>query len=170
MPDLSSRAAAIVFGIPRTVARVPGHFCHAHLWISNFSCVSHEAPSEGAYFVPDNENDFDSKRALVHDRAIGRWENEGGSSSGTQPHQQETIARANGDAEAGNLRVRLIALENLVVALLAGAPESQSQLVREMAAYISPRAGTTPHRMTIEAARNMLALVERAAHYKSNTV
>jgi len=51
--------------------------------------------------------------------------------------------------------------------LLAGAPDSQSALVREMAAYISPRPGMTPHRLTVEAARNMLALVERAAHYKT---
>ena len=36
-------------------------------------------------------------------------------------------------------------------------------------AYISPRPGATPHRLTIEAARNMLALVERAAHYKTTS-
>ena len=118
--------------------------------------------------MPDNEIGFGTERALVHDRAIGRWENESASISDTYPHQQGTVAGAIGDAEAGNLRVRLIALENLVVALLASAPESQSQLVREMAAYISPRPGTTPHRMTIEAARNMLALVDRASHYKSS--
>lgn len=120
--------------------------------------------------MPGNEIGFDTERALVHDRAIGRWENEGGSITGTHPHQQGTVVGAIGDAEAGNLRVRLIALENLVVALLAGAPESQSQLAREMAAYISPRPGTIPHRMTIEAARNMLALVDRASHYKSSEV
>ena len=106
-------------------------------------------------------------RSQVHDRAIGRWENEGGAFTGLHQHHTPTVAGEIGDAEAGNLRVRLIALENLVVALLAGAPESQSALVREMAAYISPRPGATPHRMTIEAARNMLALVERAAHYKA---
>lgn len=106
-------------------------------------------------------------RSQVHDRAIGRWENEGGAFTGLHQHQTPTVAGEIGDAEAGNLKVRLIALENLVVALLAGAPESQSALVREMAAYISPRPGATPHRLTIEAARNMLALVERAAHYKA---
>lgn len=84
-------------------------------------------------------------------------------------HQTRTVAGEIDDAEAGNLRVRLIALENLVVALLARAPESQSELVREMAAYISPRPGATPHRLTVEAARNMLALVERAALYKTTT-
>ncbi len=71
-----------------------------------------------------------------------------------------------GDAEAANIRVRLIALENIMVALLAGAPESRSDLIREMAEFISPRPGATPHRLTIEAARNMVAIVERAGHYK----
>lgn len=111
-------------------------------------------------------------RCQVHDRAIGRWENEGGSSNGgssagLHQHPMQTVAGEIGDPEAANLRVRLIALENLIVALLAGAPEGQSTLVREMAEYISPRPGATPHRLTVEAARNMLALVERAAHYKS---
>lgn len=110
---------------------------------------------------------IDAARCKTHDRAIGRWENEGGSFTGLHQHRAPTVAGEIGDAEAGNLRVRLIALENLVVALLAGAPESQSALVREMAAYISPRPGTMPHQLTVEAARNMLALVERAAHYKS---
>ena len=105
-------------------------------------------------------------RARMHDRAVGRWENEGGSLTGLDQHGPPTVVGEIGDAEAGNLRVRLIALENLVVALLAGAPDSQSDLVREMAAYISPRPGATPHRLTVEAARNMLAIVERAAHYR----
>ena len=78
-----------------------------------------------------------------------------------------TVAGKIGDVEDGNLVVRLIALENIIVALLADAPERQSQLIREMADFISPRPGKTPHRLTIEAARNMTALVERAAHYRS---
>lgn len=78
-----------------------------------------------------------------------------------------TVAGKIGDAEEGNLAARLIALENIIVALLADAPESQSERVREMARYISPRPGKTPHRLTIEAARNMLALVERADHYRN---
>ena len=69
-----------------------------------------------------------------------------------------------GDAEDGNIRVRLIALENVVVALLANSRDRR-ELVREMAAFISPRPGMTPHRLTIEAAGNMLALVTRAEHY-----
>lgn len=108
----------------------------------------------------------DLTRAQAHDVAVVRWENDGGASSGDLEHPSPTVVGDIGDVEAGNLRVRLIALENLVVALLAGAPESHSALVRELAAYISPRPGTTPHRLTVEAASNMLAIVERAAHYK----
>ena len=54
-----------------------------------------------------------------------------------------TVAGEIGDAEDGNLVVRLIALENIIVALLADASENQSQLVREMASYISPRPAIT---------------------------
>lgn len=114
------------------------------------------------------DGDFDAARAEMHRRAIGRWENEGGSELGwSHPPAPSTVAGKIGDAEEANIRVRLIALENLVVALLAGASEDQSDLVREMARYISPRPGVTPHRLTIEAAHNMLALVERAAQYKA---
>ena len=113
------------------------------------------------------KDEFDPARAKIHRRAIGRWENEGGSLDGwSHQDQAATVAGEIGDAEDGNIKVRLIALENLVVALLAEAPESQSELVREMARFISPRPGMTPHRLTIEAARNMLAMVERAAHYR----
>lgn len=108
-----------------------------------------------------------SRRTEAHERAVGRWENEGGAIAGwSHPKPTPTVAGEIGDAEAANLRVRLIALENVVVALLAGAPESCTALVRDMADYISPRPGTTPHRLTIEAARKMTALAERADQYR----
>ena len=100
-------------------------------------------------------------------RSLSRWENEGGDTTGLHPHDRGSVVGEIGDVEDGNLRVRLIALENIVVGLLAGSPDSQSTLVREMADYISPRPGVTPHRLTLEAARNMIALVERAARYKA---
>ena len=113
------------------------------------------------------ENDeFAPSRAEIHRRALGRWEVEDGGVESSSHQDHATVAGKIGDAEDGNIKVRLIALENLVVALLAGAPDSESDLVREMARYISPRPGMTPHRLTTEAARNMLALLERAAHYK----
>ena len=69
--------------------------------------------------------------------------------------------------ELVQLHIRVIALENLVIALLAQAPERQLALAREMAAYITPRAGFTPHSLTIGAANEMLSLVSRAAPFRT---
>jgi hypothetical protein len=57
-------------------------------------------------------------------------------------------------------------LENLVIALLAEASDRQLHLAREMAAYISPRPGFTPHHLTVDAAAQMISLVERARHFR----
>jgi len=53
-----------------------------------------------------------------------------------------------------------------VIALLAEAPDRQLDLVREMAAYISPRPGFTQHPLTVHAAAEMIDLVERALHFR----
>jgi hypothetical protein len=68
--------------------------------------------------------------------------------------------------ECAQLRIRIIALENLVVALLADAPERQLALVREMATHISPRPGFTAHRPTLHAADEMRSLVVRAGRFR----
>ena len=69
--------------------------------------------------------------------------------------------------ECAQLRIRVVALENLVIALLAQAPERQLMRAREMAQHISPRAGFTPHRLTLHAADEMRSLVDRAARFRS---
>ena len=69
-------------------------------------------------------------------------------------------------AEQAQLHVRIIALENLVIALLATATEHQLDCAREMAAYISPRAGATQHPLTTHAAAEMVSIVERAIHFR----
>jgi hypothetical protein len=112
-------------------------------------------------------------REAIHRRVIGRWENEGGSVRNWHrdtPVEEHSITVAGeiGDAEAANTRVRLIAIENIIVALLADAPDDRLELIREMATFISPRPSKTPHRLTVEAARNMLAIVERAEHYRTS--
>lgn len=118
------------------------------------------------------ENGHRATRAEIHRRAIGRWEDEGGATPADSLHNAPgranyaTVAGKIGDAEDGNIRVRLIAIENILVALLADAPGDSLELIREMSAFISPRPGATPHRLTIEAARNMMAIVERAEHYR----
>ena len=70
------------------------------------------------------------------------------------------------NAELVQLRIRVIALENLVIALLAEASDRQLHLAREMAAYISPRPGFTDHPLTVHAATQMTDLVERSGHFR----
>ena len=71
------------------------------------------------------------------------------------------------DTEATQLRSRVIALENLVIALLAQAPVAQLELARHMASYISPRPGYTPHQLTLRAADEMRSLVGRAMQFRT---
>ena len=69
------------------------------------------------------------------------------------------------NAELVQLQIRVIALENLLIAMLAEAPARQLNLVREKAVHILPRPGFTPHRLTIAAATEMNSLVERAIRF-----
>lgn len=69
--------------------------------------------------------------------------------------------------ECAQLRIRIIALENLVIALLAQAPEHQLALVRKMATHISPRPGFTAHRPTLHAADEMRSLIVRANRFRA---
>lgn len=71
------------------------------------------------------------------------------------------------DAELVQLRVRVIALENIVIALLAQSSERQLELAREMADHISPRPGFTTHPVTVHAAAEMNSLVRRANALRS---
>lgn len=70
------------------------------------------------------------------------------------------------NAELVQLRIRVIALENLVISLLAEAPDRQLDRAREMAAYISPRPGFTQHLLTTHAAEHMVDLIRRAAQFR----
>lgn len=70
------------------------------------------------------------------------------------------------NAELVQLQIRVIALENLVISLLADRSDQQLESAREMAAYISPRPGYTPHRLTTHAADQMTHLVERARIFR----
>jgi hypothetical protein len=80
--------------------------------------------------------------------ALSRWDTEGGAGPGG-PQGGSVSADAPSkipeltNAELVQLRIRVIALENLLIALLAEASERQLGLAREMAAYISPRPGFT---------------------------
>jgi hypothetical protein len=102
--------------------------------------------------------------------ALSRWDNEGGG-----PRPPERLLNVPGghseipqltNVELVQLRVRVIALENLLIALLAEASDRQLDLVRDMAAYISPRPGFTQHPLTVHAAAQMIHLVERAGQFR----
>jgi hypothetical protein len=70
------------------------------------------------------------------------------------------------NAELVHLRVRVIALENLVIALLAQGSDQQLAVAREMASYISPRPGFTQHPLTLHAAAQMSDSVDRAQRFR----
>ncbi len=98
--------------------------------------------------------------------ALSRWDGEGGAEDGSE----QGGARRVTSAELVQLRIRVIALENLVISLLAQATDRQLDQVRDMAAYISPRPGFTPHRTTLHAAAQMVHLVERGGHFQGLSI
>ncbi len=105
--------------------------------------------------------------------ALSRWDGEGGAGpSGPQEGSGSVDFSSTNlpltDVELVQLRIRVIALENLVISFLASASDGQLELVREMATYISPRPGFTPHPLTIHAANQMNHLVERAARFRGS--
>ncbi|TPG84532.1 hypothetical protein [Pseudomonas mandelii] len=73
------------------------------------------------------------------------------------------------NTELVHLRVRVIALENLVIALLTQGSDQQLAVAREMAAYISPRPGFTQHPLTIHAAAQMSDSVDRAERFRKRS-
>jgi hypothetical protein len=113
------------------------------------------------------------KNPALREAALSRWDSEGGSVADAAPDALlpegdalAPVARMT-HTEWVHLRMRLIALENVVIALLAVAPESQLALVRDMAACIAPRPGATPHPLAVRAAAQMVQLVERAGHFRA---
>lgn len=100
---------------------------------------------------------------LQFQQAVSVWNDEGGACSTNV--QNDTPELTN--AELVQLRVRVIALENLLTTLLAEGSERQLEVAREMASYISPRAGSTQHPLTIRAADHMIDMVNRAEHFRT---
>ena len=93
------------------------------------------------------QNSDDSSQAIQRQQALSRWDNEGGAADPTvtpvaDKKQIPTPEMSNADLVA--LHVRVIALENLLISLLATASDQQLELAREMAGYISPRPGFIP--------------------------
>ena len=105
-------------------------------------------------------------------KALSTWDNEGGAGPDGPQEAKASVKASPGipnltDAELIQLRVRVIALENLLILLLAEGSDRQLELARQMAAYISPRPGFTHHPLTTQAGAHIVDLVDRAIHYRS---
>lgn len=103
--------------------------------------------------------------AELRRRALSRWDNEGGALASAHGTHGDVPDMTN--AELVQLRIRVIALENLIIAVLAEGSDRQLQVAREVADYISPRPGFTHHPLTIQAADHMTDLVDRAVHFRT---
>jgi hypothetical protein len=108
---------------------------------------------------------------IQRQRALSRWDNEGGAgpdgpATVSAPDNERIPIPELTNAELVTLRIRVIALENLMISLLAIASDDQLRLAREMAGYISPRPGFTQHPLTIHAAAHRVDLVQRADHFR----
>jgi hypothetical protein len=88
------------------------------------------------------------------------------SEQGSDPFNAEPMP-SNDAAEVGALHIRIIALENIIISLLATASDQQLEQAGEMARYISPRPGVTHHPLTTHAAAHMVDLVERAFRFRN---
>jgi hypothetical protein len=120
-------------------------------------------------FDPNGEQTYTPSRQ--RQLALARWDSEGGAGpdgpqDGSLPDLANPSGAASVDTELTRLRVRLIALENLTIALLSDASARQLDLIRDMAVFIAPRPGATRHPMTIQAASLMNSLVDRANHFR----
>lgn len=104
-------------------------------------------------------------QAELRRRALSRWDNEGGALTSAEATHADVPAMTN--AEIVQLRIRVIALENLLIAVLAQGPDRLREIAREMADYISPRPGFTQHPLTTQAADHMTHLVDRALHFRT---
>lgn len=108
--------------------------------------------------------------AKQRQRALAGWENEGGAGPCGPLETLRSLGTGHalpkmGKAEMLALHIRVIALENLVIALLASANEARREDARNMASYIAPRAGATPHPITTLASAHMIDLIERAGRF-----
>jgi hypothetical protein len=106
-------------------------------------------------------------QALRRD-ALARWDWEGGvaaagaEATAAEPSTQPCTLDFAG-TEMAQLRMRVVALENLVLALLMHGSVDQRAAADAMAQYIRPRPGFTAHPLTLRAAARMVQLLQRAS-------
>jgi hypothetical protein len=115
--------------------------------------------------MPSDRESDSAERSLLLARAISMWDNEGGASGRVPELVADALPLTN--AELVQLQIRVIALENLLAALLVDASDKQLHLAHEIADCITPRSGFTQHRLTIHAATRMINLIERSGHLRN---
>lgn len=100
---------------------------------------------------------------------------ENGIAPDAQPEQRsEDLSRSNANlasnrlsaVEFEHLHARVIALENVLIGLLAGASNHQIALARKMAVQMLAQPGFTQHCSTQIAANQIAQLIERANHIR----
>lgn len=105
--------------------------------------------------------------AVFHAGALARWDNEGGALSHPAPVKVSVVEVGHhlSDQDMVCLRSRVIALENIVVAMLAGGSSDQRSLVHDMALFVCPPLEEVQDRLTLHAADLMDHLADRAARF-----
>jgi hypothetical protein len=111
--------------------------------------------------------DLTTDTTEVRQRVLSRWENEGGAMTKTAFETNSEVPDLT-NAELVHLRMRVIALENLMIAVLAEGSDQQRQLALDMGDYIAPRAGATQHLLTIHASHHMTELVHRSDRFRTS--
>jgi len=95
--------------------------------------------------------------------AFKRWDNEGGALPGGA--QSDLHQRTN--AELLRLRVRVMALENMIISLLSEGADHQQATVRDMAGRIAPRAEGTQQPLRPKSSDQLDDMVNRAQDFRS---
>jgi uncharacterized protein YeaO (DUF488 family) len=139
---------------------------HVHTAISSDASTDTIAPK--AKHNGKDRHKSDTKTDLA------RWDGEGGAGP-DGPQDSVAGSQVSSDVlqpvnlELVQLRVRVIALENLVITLLAEASDRQLNLAREMAKFIAPQPNAAAHPLAAHAAAHMVALIDRARHFRVQT-
>lgn len=107
-----------------------------------------------------------STRAEILQHALSIWDNEGGAlASKADAPSLDTHEMTN--VQLVHLRIRVIALESLILAVLAEGSDRQLEAAREVAKHIAPRSGFTQHPLTLEAAAHINDLIDRADKFRA---
>ena len=94
-------------------------------------------------------------------RPLSQWDNEGGAIATPVRVLPDDLPELT-NAELVHMRVRLIALENLMIVLLSQASTGQFEMAGILATHLAPGSGAAPHRLTDLAMHQMHDLVHRA--------